>query len=573
MSKRAVIYLRVSSVGQVNTAHDPEGYSIPGQREACQRYAEGLDAAVIREYVEPGKSGTSTNRPALQRMLADLEELKPDYVIFYDLSRVARDDFDALWLLREIEGRGCKLESTLERVDDTPAGKLLYTVMAGVNAFRSRGDAEKVKLGLERKHQTGGSHGPARLGYLNIREQVGERQVASIALDSERAPLIRLLFDLAATGDMTLSTLTDLINEAGLRTRSTPTRPSRPVARTSIHRILRDDYYTGVVTRNGIKRPGRHEAIVDRDTFERVQAVLDAHRAGGERSKKHSHYLNGSVFCRVCGARLGYGNHRGKLGGYYGYYSCLSRVRPIGPCGNPYAAVERVEQVVVDLHTEKPWLSVEEQEALRQALREFVGSKAEHAEQEAERHSRRLRELTAQQQKLVQLYYRDAISVEVLQAEQQRIADEQAQVERWQNQAVAQVDDVIQALEDALSLLCQAGEAYQQADPSLRKLLNRAIFCRILIQVVDRQVEAKGVQQEVYAQLVQTAKSLGLPASAPPDAVLATHRARQYRRTGMGHRPLARRPSTNEPQRLVSAPGFARRQDGGEGGIRTLGGR
>jgi len=146
MSKTAIIYLRVSSVGQVNTAHDPEGYSIPGQREACQRYAEGLDATVVREYVEPGKSGTSTNRPALQRMLGELEELKPDYVIFYDLSRVARDDFDALWLLREIEGRGCKLESTLERVDNTPAGKLLYTVMAGVNAFRSRGDAEKVKL-------------------------------------------------------------------------------------------------------------------------------------------------------------------------------------------------------------------------------------------------------------------------------------------------------------------------------------------------------------------------------------------------------------------------------------------
>jgi DNA invertase Pin-like site-specific DNA recombinase len=62
-------------------------------------------------------------RAALQRMLGELGELKPDYVIFYDLSRVARDDFDALWLLREIEGRGCKLESTLERVDDTPSPK------------------------------------------------------------------------------------------------------------------------------------------------------------------------------------------------------------------------------------------------------------------------------------------------------------------------------------------------------------------------------------------------------------------------------------------------------------------
>ena len=341
MSKTAIIYLRVSSVGQVNTAHDPEGYSIPGQRDACLRYAESLDAAVVREYVEPGKSGTSTNRPALQRMLGELEELSPDYVIFYDLSRVARDDFDALWLLREIEGRGCKLESTLERVDNTPAGKLLYTVMAGVNAFRSRGDAEKVKLGLDRKYQTGGSHGPARLGYLNIREQVGDRQVASIALDAERAPLIRLLFDLAAGGDLTLSTLTDLMNDAGLRTRATPTRPSRAVSRSSIHRILRDDYYTGVVSRDGVKRPGRHDPIIDHDTFERVQAVLDAHRAGGERSKKHSHYLNGSLYCRVCGARLGYGNHRAKLGGYYEYYSCLSRVRPAGPCGNPYAAVPR----------------------------------------------------------------------------------------------------------------------------------------------------------------------------------------------------------------------------------------
>lgn len=161
MSKKAIIYLRVSSAGQVNTAHDPEGYSIPGQREACQRYAATLGARVIREYVEPGKSGTSLSRPALQQMLGELDELQPDYVIFYDLSRVARDDFDALWLLREIEGRGCKLESTLERVDDTPAGKLLYTVMAGVNAFRSRGDAEKVKMGLDRKFQAGGSAGPA----------------------------------------------------------------------------------------------------------------------------------------------------------------------------------------------------------------------------------------------------------------------------------------------------------------------------------------------------------------------------------------------------------------------------
>jgi len=121
MSKTAIIYLRVSSAGQVNKGRDPEGYSIPGQREACRQYARQIGAEVIREYVEPGKSGTTTNRPALQRMLGELDELKPDYAIFYDLSRVARDDFlppgARLW--RPWRGR-MRSERTLQRPIRSP---------------------------------------------------------------------------------------------------------------------------------------------------------------------------------------------------------------------------------------------------------------------------------------------------------------------------------------------------------------------------------------------------------------------------------------------------------------------
>jgi site-specific DNA recombinase len=124
----AVIYLRVSSTGQVNKAHNPEGYSIPGQREACQRHAQMLGAEVTAEFVEAGRTGTNTRRPALQEMLKALPELKPTYVVFYDLSRVAREEFDAFWLLGEIKRSGGKLESTLERIDDSPQGLLLFAV-------------------------------------------------------------------------------------------------------------------------------------------------------------------------------------------------------------------------------------------------------------------------------------------------------------------------------------------------------------------------------------------------------------------------------------------------------------
>jgi site-specific DNA recombinase len=304
---------------------------------------------VVAEFVEPGRSGTTTQRPALQQMLAALPELQPTYVVFYDLSRVARDDFDALWLKREIEQQGASIESTRERVDQTPMGQFIYTLMAGFNAMRSRDDAEKVRMGVQRHHLDGGRHGPAPIGYLNARQSVAGREIATIAVDPDRADLIRLAFELFADGDFTITTLTDAINDLGLRTRPTRTRPTRPLSRSQVHRMLRSDFYIGVVSLRGAKQPGRHEPLVAGTTFNRVQAVLAAHAASGDRSQKHGHYLRGSIFC-TCGRRLGYGRHRGK-GGVYEYFSCLSRVSRQGPCGAPYMRVERVEAAIERHHS------------------------------------------------------------------------------------------------------------------------------------------------------------------------------------------------------------------------------
>ncbi len=82
---RAVLYLRVSSKGQVNTDYDPEGISIPAQRTSCQRKADQLGLTVIAEYVEPGRSATEmTKRVAFQQMLERIRRDRDvDYVIVY----------------------------------------------------------------------------------------------------------------------------------------------------------------------------------------------------------------------------------------------------------------------------------------------------------------------------------------------------------------------------------------------------------------------------------------------------------------------------------------------------------
>lgn len=89
--KRAVLYLRVSTLGQVNTDFNPEGISIPAQRVAGEKKAESLDADIVREFIEPGKTATSIDkRPVFQEMVAWVKAQKDiEYVIVYHFNRVS----------------------------------------------------------------------------------------------------------------------------------------------------------------------------------------------------------------------------------------------------------------------------------------------------------------------------------------------------------------------------------------------------------------------------------------------------------------------------------------------------
>src|SRR5512142_1094945 len=104
--RRAVLYLRVSSPGQVRTDYDPEGLSIPAQRQACQRKARELGAEVIREYVEPGFSGGSlVKRRRFRQMVDEGRELADiDVVIVWSVARWARNQEDH-WVARGLVRR------------------------------------------------------------------------------------------------------------------------------------------------------------------------------------------------------------------------------------------------------------------------------------------------------------------------------------------------------------------------------------------------------------------------------------------------------------------------------------
>jgi DNA invertase Pin-like site-specific DNA recombinase len=311
---------------------DPEGNSIATQREQCLARAAKLDATVVREFVEPGTSAqTIEKRPVFREMLAYLTEHPHiDYVVIYMRSRAFRNLGDAVLTKRRLERMQIKLVSAKEDFGEGIMADAMEAVTDIINEVQVRMSGEDIKVKMRHKAENGGTIGRARLGYRNVRIEHEGRLVNSIALDEDRAPLIRLAWELYATGDYTIDRLHATMADQGLTTRPSRRNPAQPIAASQLHRMLSDPYYTGVVVYRGQLYPGRHPAIVSQELFDRVQQVLEARSGRGQRDRVLFHYLKGMLFCLRCQqagrtSRLIYIEARGRNGTMHPYYLCRGR--------------------------------------------------------------------------------------------------------------------------------------------------------------------------------------------------------------------------------------------------------
>src|SRR5262249_23772623 len=155
--------------------------------------------------------------------------------------------------------------------------------------------------------------------------------------DPERAELIKWAFEVYATGEYSLTRLTDELQAKGLTTQGSRRHSSRPVPRSTVARFLHNPYYAGTIRFNGISQPGRHEPLIDQETFNRVQQILTAHALSGEKQRKHRPYLVGTLFCGYCGRRMCFALAKGK-GGQYPYFFCTGMRNKPKPCGQRYVS-------------------------------------------------------------------------------------------------------------------------------------------------------------------------------------------------------------------------------------------
>lgn len=306
-----VIYARYSSHGQ-------QEQSIDGQLRDCYAYAEREGYTVIGEYIDRALSARTDDRPSFQRMIKDASKKQFSYVLVWKLDRFARNRFDSAVNKATLKKHGVRVISATEHISDEPEGIMLEGLLESLAEYYSANLSKHVKRG-QRESIIAGTYlgGIPPYGFKVVNKK--------LVADEKTAPVARYFFEQYAKG-VPKKEIIDALNKKGVRNSK-----GKPLGPSFMQGSLRNRKYIGEYTHDGEVVTGGCEALVDKETFDAVQARLDATRRAPAAGKAHEEYLlRGKAFCGYCGAALIGECGRSKTGDMHHYYTCGERKRKRG---------------------------------------------------------------------------------------------------------------------------------------------------------------------------------------------------------------------------------------------------
>lgn len=266
---RCAIYTRKSS----EEGLEQEFNSLDAQYEACSAYivsqkSEGWKRTPVR-YDDGGVSGGTLERPALRRLLADIEAGRIDLVVVYKIDRLTRSLMDFAKLVERFDKSNCSFVSVTQAFNtSTSMGRLTLNVLLSFAQFEREVTAERIRDKIAASKKKGmWMGGVPPIGYT--------RKDKALIVDPEGAKVVNRIF--AAYLEVgCLNNLKREVDRLGYETR--PSRPgafARPYSRGHLYNMLCNPIYIGEIRHKDQRYPGRHEAIVDRGVWDRVQILLE----------------------------------------------------------------------------------------------------------------------------------------------------------------------------------------------------------------------------------------------------------------------------------------------------------
>jgi DNA invertase Pin-like site-specific DNA recombinase len=326
-TRNAVIYARFSS-------HNQREASIEQQVEWCKALAAKYGLEIIAVYSDKAITGRTDNRPEFQRMLADAKAGKFGYVLSWKSNRIGRDMLDAMKNDKLLLEYGVRCLYVEEDFEDNAAGRFALRNMMNVNQFYSESMAEDVRRGMMDNASKCMVNGRIPYGYRKGKD--GRYEIVP-----EAAEVVREIFQKVIDGWNHIDIIDDL-NNRGIKNQY-----GRAWQRTAFGKLLRMEQYIGVYKFAEVRIEGGVPPILDKQTFQEVQRILETKpNPRGRRRDVADYILTGKLFCGHCGEAMVGICGTSRNGDKHYYYLCQGKHQH--RCDKKNERKEQIEQAVIN---------------------------------------------------------------------------------------------------------------------------------------------------------------------------------------------------------------------------------
>lgn len=345
---RCAIYTRKST----EEGLEQEFNSLDAQRESGESFVQSQRhegwQCVPERYDDGGFTGGNMDRPALKRLLADIEAGKIDCVVVYKVDRLSRSLLDFARLMETFDKHHISFVSVTQQFNTASSmGRLVLNVLLSFAQFEREMISERVRDKIAASRRKGKwSGGMPLLGY-NVKD-------TKLIVDETEASRVRQIFELYLEYQSLLPTVTEL-NRRGWTTKHWTTkkgerRGGQRFTKNSLYALLTNVTYIGQIRYKQEVHRGEQAAIVPDELFQRVQSLLlrNGHNGGRSVRNKHGALLRGLLRCGPCGCAMSHsftakGNRR------YRYYVCGTALqRGWSECPSPSVSAGEIERFVVE---------------------------------------------------------------------------------------------------------------------------------------------------------------------------------------------------------------------------------
>jgi len=334
---RCAVYTRKSS----EEGLEQEFNSLDAQREACEAYIASQKAEgwllVPDRYDDGGISGATLERPALKRLLADIEAQRVDVVVVYKIDRLSRALMDFSKLVEVFDRNEVTFVSVTQSFNTTTSmGRLTLNILLSFAQFEREVIGERIRDKFAASRKKGMWMG----GFVPLGYDVQDRK---LVVNEAEAATVRMIFERFVK----VGSATALVR--ALRDEGITGKRGKLVDKGYLYKLLNNRVYVGEAVHKGTAHAGEHDAIVTRATWDRVHAVLresPRKRAGLARAQTPA-LLKGLIFGPTGCAMSP--THTRKGGKLYRYYVSAGMLKGNGPaCTVRRVPAAEIESAVVD---------------------------------------------------------------------------------------------------------------------------------------------------------------------------------------------------------------------------------